>query len=377
MKVLFSLTYYSPYISGLTLYVKRLAEELVKKNHDVSVICMQHDRSLSLEENINEIRVLRGKPILKINKGFISFDFIVKAWQLVRSVDSVVVNLPQFEGLIVFLFAKLFNKKIITIYYCDLVLSKGLINLLIQNLLDLSSFLSLFFSDKVVTYNEDFSRNSRLLPVFIRKINYISPPIPIPLIDKNIQRKLKEKIGNSNYVIGLVARLAAEKGVEYLLEAIPQIKSKLKNSKFKIIIIGPLNPVGEENYKDKILNLVEKYKDNVALLGVLSDEEMGPFYSLLDVLVLPSINSTEAFGMVQVEAMFCGVPVVVSDLPGVRIPVQKTGMGIVVPIKNSQKIAEAIVEIITNKQKFIKSKGDIEKEFSLEQTIKSFEKLLS
>ena len=54
---------------------------------------------------------------------------------------------------------------------------------------------------------------------------------------------------------------------------------------------------------------------------------MGSFYTCIDVLVVPSINSTEAFGLVQVEAMMMGVPVVASDLPGVRVPVQKQGWG--------------------------------------------------
>jgi len=124
------------------------------------------------------------------------------------------------------------------------------------------------------------------------------------------------------------------------------------------------------------LSLVEKYKEYIIFLGELKEEEMGPFYSLIDVLVLPSINSTEAFGMVQVEAMMTGVPVVASNLAGVRIPIQKTGMGLIVPIKNSKKLAEAIVEILLNKKKYIKSKETIKKEFSFAKTVDCYEKLL-
>lgn len=56
---------------------------------------------------------------------------------------------------------------------------------------------------------------------------------------------------------------------------------------------------------------------------------MAEFYSSLDVFCLPSINPLEAFGMVQIEAMLCGVPVVASDLYGVRTIVGNTGMGLV------------------------------------------------
>lgn len=137
-----------------------------------------------------------------------------------------------------------------------------------------------------------------------------------------------------------------------------------------------MEPVGEEKYKDKILKLVEKHKEQIIFLGELPEEKMGSFYSLLDVLVLPSVNSTEAFGMVQVEAMMAGVPVVVSNLPGVRVPIEKTGMGLVVPVGDSGKLAGAIIEIIRNKKKYIKDAKLIENEFSINKTIKFYESLL-
>lgn len=63
----------------------------------------------------------------------------------------------------------------------------------------------------------------------------------------------------------------------------------------------------------------------------MPDEDLGDFYASLDVFALPSVNAFEAFGIVQVVAMLAGVPVLASDLPGVRIPVRETGFGIIVP----------------------------------------------
>lgn len=112
-------------------------------------------------------------------------------------------------------------------------------------------------------------------------------------------------------------------------------------------------------------------------MGQLEDSQLGAYYSLLDVYVLPSINSTEAFGMVQVEAMMMGVPVVATNLPGVRVPIQRTGMGVTVPIKNSQKLAEAIIGVILSKEKYTKNKDFIQKEFAFEKMIEFYERLLS
>jgi hypothetical protein len=68
---------------------------------------------------------------------------------------------------------------------------------------------------------------------------------------------------------------------------------------------------------------------------------MPAFFAACDVVVVPSLNSTETFGLVQVEAMLCGTPSIASDLPGVRRPPRMTGMGEVVPIGDSSALAEA------------------------------------
>ena len=71
MRVLFSLTYYSPYVSGLTVYAKRLAEGLVKSGSEVTVVAMQHDSTLATGVDLGGVKIVRARPILKINKGFL------------------------------------------------------------------------------------------------------------------------------------------------------------------------------------------------------------------------------------------------------------------------------------------------------------------
>jgi glycosyltransferase involved in cell wall biosynthesis len=83
---------------------------------------------------------------------------------------------------------------------------------------------------------------------------------------------------------------------------------------------------------------------------------MAAYYPNLDVITVPSLNSTEAFGLVQIEAMMNGVPSVPSALPGVRQPVKMHGMGVVSEIGNSESLANAILEVLNNKEKY---RGDI------------------
>ena len=80
----------------------------------------------------------------------------------------------------------------------------------------------------------------------------------------------------------------------------------------------------------------------VRLLGFLPDDALADFYASLDIFALPSVNSFEAFGIVQVEAMLTGVPALASDLPGVRTPLQRTGFGVVVGRRDASEIARGL-----------------------------------
>ena len=69
---------------------------------------------------------------------------------------------------------------------------------------------------------------------------------------------------------------------------------------------------------------------------------------MIDGLVLPSVDPLEAFGMVQVEAMLCGTPVVASDMPGVREVISRTGFGRLVNRRDPQDIADNVAELLGN-----------------------------
>ena len=110
--------------------------------------------------------------------------------------------------------------------------------------------------------------------------------------------------------------------------------------------------VGEESYASRLAPLLDSLQDHWTFLGLLSPVEMSAFFHECDLTVLPSINSTESYGLVQVELMTCGTPVIASDLPGVRVPIDLTGMGLVVPARDSKALSEAIMEILSEPDRY-------------------------
>lgn len=338
---------------------------------------MQHDTTLKERQAIRRVTVYRAPWQYKISKGFLSFAWLIQSWRLVSSHDVIVINLPEFEGIVPAILAKFMGKKIIALYHCEVVLPHGFINNVIQSLLEVSNMATLGLSDRVVTYTSDYAKGSKLLRHVRHKLTYIVPPVPVPNVSTKLVTSLRRSIGKADIVIGVSARLAAEKGMEYLFQAIPRIQSKVKGKKVKVVVAGPMTPVGEEAYKEKIMKMVTKYKQHVVFLGEIDPKQMGSFYTLLDVLVLPSVNRTEAFGLVQVEALLCGVPVVASNLPGVRVPIMRTGMGMLVPPKQSTEIADAIVAIMQKKQSYVRPKEDVIRVFSQEKSLQAFTALIT
>jgi glycosyltransferase involved in cell wall biosynthesis len=135
--------------------------------------------------------------------------------------------------------------------------------------------------------------------------------------------------------------------------------------------------LGEAEYAQRLEPLFQQYADHWRFLGTLDPAEIGSFFKSCDVTVLPSVNSTESFGLVQIESMIMGTPVVASDLPGVRQPVLSTGMGKVVPARDSRALAEAIIDVLSRPRTFEWNSMDIASRFTPDFVASQYESLFS
>lgn len=375
MKILVSISFYTPYISGLTICAKNYAEGLAEKGHKVTILTTQHDKALSHSEMVGKLAVHRIPYLFRLHKGFFMPTFFHKAWHFVRENDVIVINLPQVEGFVLAFFGWILRKKVISLYHCEVILPKSLVNSVIQKVLTIVNYLSLLFSSTIVTYTKDYAESTILLPGFRKKCVYILPPVHKPTVDGPLLKEFHNIIPQNTLVIGVAARIASEKGIEYLFDAIPAIEVFVKKE-VMILIAGPKNPVGEHAYWKKLQPLLERFDKKILFLDGIPSNKLGSFYSVLDILVLPSINKTEAFGIVQVEAMMMGIPVVASNLPGVRVPITLTEMGEIARIKDVKDLAEKISTVLLKKKRYISKEKKVEEIFSYRKAIDAFEKIV-
>jgi glycosyltransferase involved in cell wall biosynthesis len=174
----------------------------------------------------------------------------------------------------------------------------------------------------------------------------------------------------------MATRFAAEKGVEVLLDALPAVLAKFPNA--LVWFAGQYQDVlGEEHYARRLFPRIAEFEraGQWKFLGTLPMAQMPDFYANLDLLVVPSTNSTETFGFVQIEAMMNGKPVVASALPGVRQPVRMSGMGKVSPVGDAAALAANMLEVLSHPEQFRGDPAALRVEFSPETCARRHEEL--
>lgn len=162
--------------------------------------------------------------------------------------------------------------------------------------------------------------------------------------------------------------------MEILLQTIPLVRMRYPEALFALA--GPhTDPRTGKRREGPWSIWLERYGYAVEELGYISDDDLARFYAAIDVLILPSIDWTESFGMVQIEAMQQGTPVVASDLPGVSDPVRVTGGGIIVPPGDVGALASAIAEVLSVPERYAPDQHQLAENYSLEHVTAAWERV--
>lgn len=345
MKILYLSTYYLPYISGLTIYAKRLIEG-IKGKHNISILSMRYDKNLPKFETSDGVDIYRSDYLCKVSKGFLGIEVIEKSISLINKCDILIVNQPCFEGLFASVYALFKGKKVISVFLCFVNFQTNFLSRIISFFMNMVVFCQLLLSDKIVVLTKDYLNQFFILKYLLKKVVEIGPPIKIESPDEKYQEKLLNLKKNHQW-IGFCGRISREKNLETLIYAIKNIPN------VELVMAGPSIVVGEDQYFQKIFSLLDQYKISYHLFHDLSDAKLSAFYQLIDCLVLPSNNSTEALGMVQIEAMINNTPVIASDISGVRNPVVKTKMGELFNPDNALDLKAKIAKVLKNKANYL------------------------
>lgn len=379
MRILIALSYYTPHLSGLTNYARRLAEGLAGQGHGITVLTTRHHDDLPPEEARCGVRVVRAPILARVGKGVFVRGYREYARRLAQGQDVMVVNLPisPLEASALLKASRETGTPIIAVYHCDLVLPGSFLHTIARRWTDAATRRVVASAERIAVLSLGYAETSPILRDHLSKCRVVPPPIDLrPTSREETEAWRCRHAPLGAVVLGLPVRIAAEKGIEHLLKARGSLQRAL--GEVRILVTGERREaLGERAYFRAIEPRLEDWGEGITFLGRLPDPELAAFYGACDVTILPSVNRTESYGLVQVESMLCGTPVIATDMPGVRDPVLRSGAGLLVPPGDSEALAAAVIKAVASRESLSRTPEQVRNAFGLDAWLEAWRRLLS
>jgi len=342
MKIVQTNKAYYPKIGGIETAVTTLSEGLVNEyNAEVEVLVCNHKvHSKKIVKIINKVKVTYLPTY-----GFVLSLPISPSYpqQLLKTYGDILhIHEPfPLADLTLEIFPRLRKNfsKIVTSWQCDITRQKWTLPVY-------GKYIHRFLQgvDKIIVNNPQIIENSDFLRHYKSKCEVIPIGINLDWTITKLESEDRSKVrtdSDNNLMILFVGRLVIYKGIEYLIEAMKSVE----NGSLVIIGSGPL----EKSLKKLIIEL--NLESRIKMIPEVDEETLHKYYKACDIFVLPSINEAEAFGIVQIEAMACGKPLICTELGTGTSYINKHNFtGLVVPPSDSKSLAEAINKLLKEDQ---------------------------
>lgn len=298
MKILQVSKYYPPFFGGLEKVVYDMSENLSNDKTSCDILCSNHDKGNSVENNEN-YSITRVPTYGTFMSTPMSPKLLYMLWKMSPNYDIIHIHLPNpVANLAAFLIRG--NAKIVVHWHCDASLHG--IKKLIGKLYNPFQNILLSKADKIITTSPKLKAESSYLQKYLDKTEVVpigikeGELIAIPSKVDEIKDTYKDK-----KIIFSLGRLVSYKGYERLINSAQALNDNC------VILIGGSGPLTAP-LKDQIKELGLEKK--VFLLGAISFEDIGSYYEACDLYCFPSITCSEAFGVVQIEAMSFKKPII-------------------------------------------------------------------
>lgn len=363
MKIAQIICQFRPYKSGMSEAAYFTARELSRAGNEVVVFTPQYDETLNAVEGTDGFIIKRIKPFLKYGNAA----FLPKLWKELDGFDIIHLHYPFFGAAEIVWIKKVFAKttpnpsllkrgnkmKLVITYHMDVV-GEGIIKKIFAVYTKFLMPKILKSADAIVVSSLDYFKNSNA-----KKLKLENKVTELPfgadhdiykIMGKDAQLMAKYKLEDDDKIILTVGPLDSAhyfKGVEYLIKAFKSVfdaSDPCKKRNLKLIIIGDGNL---RKYYENIASQLG-ITEQVIFAGRVNDEEKIKIINLSYVEVLASINKSEAFGIVLLEAMACAKPIIASNLPGVRSVVEDGINGLLCEPKNIENLAGKIKYLLDN-----------------------------
>ena len=333
---------FPPYQAGTGNVCYYSARELARRGHEVHIYTAACQGAPAYEER-EGITIHRLPTLLRFGNapflpGLLS----------IRDFDIIHLHHPFIFGAeMIWLVSKLRKIPYVLTHHNDLI-GDGYRRYLFDTYSAVSTRMIFGGAAKFAVVSKDHAANCRLSPIFLKRwqdVVEVPNGVDVELFNPGVDGtsiRQQYSIPNDALVILFVGGLDRAhhfKGVDYLIEAFALIPDQ----KVLLMIVGD----GDLRQQFEQLAALSGVADRVIFTGVVPNEELPPYYTAADIFVLPSFPP-ESFGIVLIEAMACGIPVIAHDIPGVRSVVDDKGNGLLVQSGNKTALVKSIEYLLAD-----------------------------
>lgn len=366
MKVAQIICQFRPYKGGMGEVCYYFSHELARNGHEVSVFVPLYNPKLLQTEQMDGFTVRRIKPTFKFGNAA----FLPRLWKELEGFDIVHLHYPFFGAAEVVWLKKIFGKtssnpsfpmsgnkmRLVLTYHMDNV-GNGILKTIFNLHAKFIMPKILRSADVITTSSMDYFKNSNACN-FLTKEKLQELPFGVDQklykpMEKGKHLMAKYNLEDDDKIILIFSNLDKAhyfKGLEFLIKAFKLVydmgpnDSGWRKRNIKLIIVG------EGKLKEYYMNLAGQLgiSDQIVFTGYVEDDEKIKIINMSDIKVLPSIDRSEAFGLVLIEAMACAKPVIASNLPGVRSVVEDGVNGFLCEPKKPGELAGKIKYLLDN-----------------------------
>lgn len=361
-------------VRGAEAAADNLASVLAQKGHEISIFTSSASFKSEIEE-YNGIKVYRYGTNFKVASGIFSFGLLKNPVKYPVDIVHAHISVPM--GDIAGLgYAKKKRVPFVVTYHGDLQEDMGgvvrRISVHFYNKYLLDKVLSR--ADIIISPSEHYIDESRFLGKYRDKIVVI--PNGINLEDFDIgysKEECREKLGLplDGKIILFLGTLGPHKGPDILVKAMPRIIKEIPDA--MLLFVGK----GEMEKELRLLSKKLGVNKHIKFAGFVGDSfKKALFYKSADIFAFPSFS--EIFGIVNLEAMACGIPIVASNVGGIPDVVKDEENGLLVPPGDSEVLADVIIYLLENedvREKMGQNGRDKVKDYSWDRIAKETEKV--
>jgi glycosyltransferase involved in cell wall biosynthesis len=368
---------YAPILGGIENHVRLLAEAQAAAGHDVSVLVTNPAGLYTTVATENGVRVIRAARLATVASTPLSPALTLDLWR--QQPDIVHLHFPYPVGEVSQLLLRRGRRTVMT-YHSDVVRQASILRLyrpLLRRVLQgVDAFIVASPQLRQSTYLAEFQPRVHVIPYGLPLQRFTSEPSSAELARVQSQYVTGQFApavdGNGAWPAGspadsplllFVGRLRYYKGLDVLLRALPSVSARL--------LIAGTGPMAESW---QALADATGVAERVAWLGDVPDSDLPVLYHLADLFVLPASQPSEAFGLVQVEAMAAGLPVVCTELGTGTSYVNQDGVtGLVVTPRDSDVMAAALNGLLADRARRTRmgqaARARAESEFALDRMV--------